>query len=165
MSSKRIPKYKMTKNHFLISDFWFLSWFFLRFWLLVCNQKWSLNFDLGTLSDISGTLKSWKLNIFSPISLSPLETGKENLRFLFLLSKLWKGIQVSLSPLETGQKKFGFLFLLSKQGKGILISLSLLKIGEREFKFLFLLSKWEKLFLSFSFSSRLGFFASRQWLI
>ena len=103
--------------------------------------------------------------IYLPISLSLLETGQRNSRFLFLLSKLGKGILVSLSPLETGQEHSRFLFLLSRWGKEIQISLSLLEIGEREFRFLFLLSNAEKLFSSFSFSSRSGFFASRQWLV
>ena len=78
--------------------------------------------------------------IYLPISLSLLETGQRNSRFLFLLSKLEKGIQVSLSPLETGQENSRFLFLLSRRGKGIWISLSPLKCGEIVFKFLFLFS-------------------------
>ena len=68
--------------------------------------------------------------IYLPISLSLLETGQRNSRFLFLLSKLEKGIQVSLSPLETGQENSRFLFLLSRRGKGIRISLSPLECGE-----------------------------------
>ena len=78
--------------------------------------------------------------IYLPISLSLLETGQRNSRFLFLLSKLEKGIQVSLSPLETGQENSRFLFLLSRRGKGIRISLSPLECGEIVFKFLFLFS-------------------------
>ena len=78
--------------------------------------------------------------IYLPISLSLLETGQRNSRFLFLLSKLGKGIQVSLSPLETGQENSRFLFLLSRRGKGIRISLSPLECGEIVFKFLFLFS-------------------------
>ena len=85
--------------------------------------------------------------IYLPISLSLLETGQRNSRFLFLLSKLEKGIQVSLSPLKTEQENSRFL---SSQNEA------------KEFGFLFLLSNVEKLFLNFSFSSRLGFFASRQ---
>ena len=73
-------------------------------------------------------------------SLSLLRTRERNLRFLFLLSKLEKGIQVSLSPLETGQENSRFLFLLSRRGKGIRISLSPLECGEIVFKFLFLFS-------------------------
>ena len=46
-----------------------------------------------------------------------------------------------------------------------LISLSLLKTGVRKFRFLFPLSKLEKLFSTFSFSSRLAFFGSRQSLL
>jgi hypothetical protein len=83
---------------------------------------------------------------YLPISLSCLETGQRNLRFLFLLLKLEKGIQVSLSPLETRQENSRFLFLSSRRGKGIWISLSLLEIGERGFTFLFLLLNVEKLF-------------------
>ena len=75
--------------------------------------------------------------IYLPISLSLLETGQRNSRFLFLLSKLEKGIQVSLSPLETGQENSRFLFLLSRRGKGIRISLSPLECGEIVFKLLF----------------------------
>ena len=78
--------------------------------------------------------------IYLPISLSLLETGQRNSRFLFLLSKLEKGIQVSLSPLETGQENSRFLFLLSRRGKGIQISPSPLECGEIVFKFLFLFS-------------------------
>ena len=63
----------------------------------------------------------------------PASSSKsERVRFLFLLSKLWKGIsdftfssrnwekeiQISLSPLESVGRKFRFLFLLSKLGKG-----------------------------------------------
>ena len=40
----------------------------------------------------------------------------------------------------------------------------LIKTRERDFWFLFLLSKLEKRILNFSFSSRLHFLASRQWL-
>ena len=69
-------------------------------------------------------------NMILSLSLSLLETGQRNSRFLFLLSKLEKGIQVSLSPLETGQENSRFLFLLSRRGKGIRISLSPLKCGE-----------------------------------
>ena len=78
--------------------------------------------------------------IYLPISLSLLETGQRNSRFLFLLSKLEKGIQVSLSPLKTGQENSRFLFLLSRRGKGIQISPSPLECGEIVLKFLFLFS-------------------------
>ena len=78
--------------------------------------------------------------IYLPISLSFLETGQRNSRFLFLLQKLEKGIQVSLSPLETGQENSRFLFLLQRRGKGIWISFSPLECGEIVFKFLFLFS-------------------------
>merc|ERR1712208_132305 len=66
--------------------------------------------------------------------------GQRNSRFLFLLSKLEKGIQVSLSPLETGQENTRFPFLLSRRGNKIKISPSPLECGEIVFKFLFLFS-------------------------
>ena len=78
------------------------------------------------------------------ISLSPLETGKKNSGFSFSSRNWARKFEISLSPLETR------------------ISLSLFEIGEREFRFLFLLTNVEKLFLNFSFSSLMGFFASRQ---
>ena len=61
-------------------------------------------------------------------------------------------------------KEYTFLILISKVDDIFLISLSLYKTGELKFIFLLLLSKLEKLFLNFSFSSRLDFFASRQSL-
>ena len=88
--------------------------------------------------------------IYLPISLSLLETGQRNSRFLFLLSKLEKGIQVSLSPLETRQENSRFLFLSSRRGKGIWISLSLLEIGERDSHFSFSSQMWRNCF-NFSF--------------
>merc|ERR1712074_87164 len=51
--------------------------------------------------------------IYLPISLTLLETGQRNSRFLFLLSKLEKGIWISLSPLKCGEIVFKFLFLFS----------------------------------------------------
>merc|ERR1712074_299536 len=75
--------------------------------------------------------------IYLPISLSLLETAQRTSRFLFLLSKMEKGIQVSLSPLETGQENSRFLFLLLRRGKGNRISLSPLECGEIVLNFSF----------------------------
>ena len=69
---------------------------------------------------------------------------------------------ISLSLLETGEREFKFLFLLSKLEKLISNFSFSSRNCDREFRFLFLLSKWEKLFSNFSFSSRIDFFASRQ---
>ena len=59
---------------------------------------------------------------------------------------------------------------LSKNWKGVMacdvspVAMFPLKTGERNSRFLLLLSKLEKIILNFSFSSRLDFLASRQWL-
>ena len=92
--------------------------------------------------------------IYLPISLSLLETGQRNSRFLFLLSKLEKRnsgfsfssrnwarkFEISLSPLETRQRDSVFSFSSRNWRNGIQISLSPLEIGEIVFEFLFLFS-------------------------
>ena len=57
-----------------------------------------------------------------------------------------------------------FIFSSLKWRTFLQISLSLLETGERNFRALFLFSKLEKIISNFSFSSRLDFLASRQWL-
>ena len=84
--------------------------------------------------------------------------------FLFLFSKLGKGILDFSFSSRNWRKEFRFLFLLSKLSKKIRDFSFSSRDEAKEFGFLFLLSNVEKLFLNFSFSSRLGFFASRQWL-
>ena len=74
----------------------------------------------------SDFLSSRKFNIFANFSFSSRNWAKE--------------FEISLSPLETGQENSRFLFLLSRRGKGIRISLSRLECGEIVFKFLFLFS-------------------------
>ena len=121
-------------------------------------------------------LESWEYNIhfsFSSrkwgtlfqISLSLLKTGEKNFRFLFLFSKLEISKKKSLSPLETWEKKIPFSFSSQKWRTFFQISLSPLETGEWNFRFLFLFSKLEKRISNFSFSSRLDFLASRQWLL
>ena len=83
-------------------------------------------------------------------------------QFLFLFSKLGKGILDFSFSSRNWRKEFRFLFLLSKLGKKIRDFSFSSRDEAKEFGFLFLLSNVEKLFLNFSFSSRLGFFASRQ---
>ena len=111
------------------------------------------------------------------ISLSLLESGEPFSKFLFLFSKLGKRIsdfsfssrnwillkKFSFSSRNLRKEKH-FLFHFSKVENLFQISLSLLETGERNFRFLFLFSKLEKRISNFSFSSRLDFLASRQWL-
>ena len=65
---------------------------------------------------------------------------RKEFRFLFLLSKLSKKIRDFSFSSRDEAKEFGFLFLFSKLRNGIQISLSPLECGEIVFKFLFLFS-------------------------
>ena len=63
---------------------------------------------LDSQSDISGTLKSWKLNIYSSNFSFSSWNRTRKLRFLFLLSRLLKGNSNSLSPLQFGDIVLSF---------------------------------------------------------
>ena len=120
-------------------------------YFLACSRK--LNFHLNFYSRFLRFLGQ-NLFLFSVLGLSDFSFSSRNYRVL----------KKSLSPLETGEKKIPFSFSSRKLRTFFQISLSPLETGERNFRFLFLFSKLEKGISNFSFSSRLDFLASRQWL-